>query len=87
MSFFARFMWGLLIMAMGFMLVWKAEWVFRNFGAIPFAEKFLTTEGGSRLFYKFIGLMTMLIGILFATGLLDNIGAWLLIKFFPGFTK
>lgn len=73
---------GLLVAGAGFVLVWKADWFLRNFGSIPFAEKFLQTEGGSRLFYKLIGILFMIGGMMHATALLEPFVSWLFNKFF-----
>jgi len=68
---------GILMIAVGFIFVWKTEWFLQNFGGIGFAEKHLGSEGGSRLMYKFIGLVIIIIGILYVTDLSDNFLAWI----------
>lgn len=81
-----QFIVGILIAAAGFILVWKADWFLRNFGSIPSAEKYLGMEGGSRLFYKLIGILALVLGIMHATGLLAPLGHYLVNLFF-GRTK
>ena len=54
-------------------MVWKTEAWFGFFGRIAFAEKYLGTEGGSRLFYKLIGMLAIIIGMLLVTGLYDTV--------------
>ena len=68
-----KFIFGLILIAIGFTLVWKTEAWFGFFGRIAFAEKWLGTEGGSRLFYKLIGILAILIGMLLVTGLYDDV--------------
>jgi hypothetical protein len=59
-------------MAAGYLMVWKSDWLLRNIGSIPSAEKYLHTEGGSRLMYKLIGILLLLLGALHATNLLED---------------
>jgi len=66
----------------GYIIVWKANWFFYNFGAVPIAEKFLRTEGGSRIFYKFIGILFILTGALHLTGLLNPFMTWVVTRLF-----
>lgn len=67
---FGQFIAGILAAGVGFLIVWKADWMYRNFGMIPFAEKYLATEGGTRIFYKLLGILIMIGGMMHATGLL-----------------
>ena len=72
-----KFIFGIIIVAAGFLFVWKSEWLLQNFGRIPFAEKHLGTEGGTRLMYKIIGIIIIIIGFMYATDLTDNTLKWL----------
>ncbi len=63
---------GLLIMLIGFLIVKKTEVFFSWFGEIPFAEKTFGS-GGSRFFYKLIGILTTFIGIFVATNVISDI--------------
>lgn len=67
-----KFILGMLIAGAGYMIVWKSEWLYVNFGAIGFAEKHLQTSGGSRLFYKIIGFFVVLTGLMIATDLVNT---------------
>jgi hypothetical protein len=64
-----RFLIGIIAMAGGFLVTWKSEWLFRNFGTIPFFEKYLHSSGGGRLGYKLIGILFIFVGILAITNL------------------
>jgi len=77
-----QFLSGIVAIAIGFLLVWKADWLLKNFGTIPFAEKYLQTEGGSRLFYKLIGILIIIGGMMSATGLLSPTIEWAVERFF-----
>ena len=68
-----KFIFGIIITAIGFILVWKSEWLLNNFGRISFAEKYLAHSGGTRLMYKLIGIIVIIIGIMYATNLTDNL--------------
>jgi hypothetical protein len=58
-------------------MVWKTEWLVSNFGHVYFFEKYLGTEGGTRLGYKLIGLFIIFIGLLTISGLIENFTGWL----------
>ncbi len=60
---------GILILGVGFLIVWKTDWIVINFGKSDWAESKLGSSGGSRLLYKFIGLVIMFFGMLMITGL------------------
>ena len=66
----SRVLIGLILMIAGYLMVWKSDWLLRNVGSIPTAEKYIHTEGGSRLMYKLIGVFLILLGALHATNLL-----------------
>ena len=83
---FTRIIISLIMMSLGYVMVWKAEWFLSNIGVSASAEKYLRTEGGSRLMYKLIGIIIIIIGALYLTGLLEPIGLSLLRTFFPVFS-
>ncbi len=68
-----RFILGPLGIYIGIMILLKAEWLLSNFGRIEWAERLLSTEGGSRLAYKFIGILVIIISFLYLTGGLGSI--------------
>lgn len=69
---------GLIIITAGALITIKSESLLNAFGRINFFEKYLGTEGGSRLGYKFIGLFTFFIGLLIMTGMIEGFMMWLL---------
>jgi len=73
---------SLILLVAGYFIVWKADWILRNFGAVPSAEKFFRTEGGSRTFYKFIGILFLIVGAMHLSGLLNPFMVWLVRKLF-----
>jgi len=68
-----RIILGFILVIIGALIVIKAEWFFQNFGRVPWAESHLGAEGGSRLFYKLIGLVIIIIGFLVITNLIGNL--------------
>lgn len=63
---------GLAVMVLGFYMVSKAEKFLDWFGPIPFAEnKF--GPGGSKFFYKLLGIGTVFLGIFIATNVISDI--------------
>lgn len=69
---------GLIITAVGALIVVKSEWLLNNFGRISWFEEHLGTSGGSRLGYKLFGMLAIFIGILMATGLIGGFLTWML---------
>jgi hypothetical protein len=69
---------GILLLLIGFGMVLKTEWLVNNFGRIEWFDKNLGTEGGTRLGYKFIGMIIIFIGILVVSGNSDTFFNWLL---------
>jgi len=78
---------GLIIVAIGALVTIKAEWIFQNLGGIPTAEKYLGTEGGSRLAYKLIGIITAIVGFLVMTDMMGKIIWAIFGSLFGGLTK
>jgi len=73
-----HFFAGAIMIFVGFMIVAKSEWLLNNFGSIAFFERYLGTEGGSRLGYKLAGLLVIFIGFMVMTGLITGFLTWAL---------
>jgi uncharacterized membrane protein len=72
MSIFIRVPVGIAIMIVGFLMVWKTETVLEWFGRVDWAEdKF--GPGGSRFFWKLVGVLIIFIGIFVATNIISDI--------------
>jgi len=52
---------GFGVIIIGFLMVLKSEWLYQNVGRVEWAERHLGTEGGSRLFYKLLGIAAILL--------------------------
>ncbi len=63
-----RFFLSLLGIVAGFMVTYKADAIMRAFGRIPWAEEKLGVEGGTRLFWKLIGIIIILFAIMYLVG-------------------
>jgi len=68
----ARIIFGLIGTAIGILITVQSENMLKAFGRVPSAEKYLGFEGGSRLFYKLLGILIATIAILYMTGLLQS---------------
>jgi hypothetical protein len=73
-----RIIIGIIIMAVGVIIVLKSEWMLRNFGPIGFFERHLGSDGGSRLGYKLVGMTIFFIGLLIMTNMIGGFLGWLL---------
>lgn len=72
MSPLLRIPLGLLVMAIGFLMVKKTDVLLSWFGRVPFAEEKIG-PGGSRFFYKLLGITVTFIGIFIATNVISGI--------------
>ncbi len=63
---------GIIVMLIGFWMVLKTEKVLSWFGEVPFAEEKFG-PGGSRFFYKLLGVLVTFIGIFIATNVISDI--------------
>lgn len=68
-----RVILGIIGIVIGFIIVWKTEAVLGFFGRVSWAEAHLGSEGGSRLFYKLIGILFIVVGVFAATNLLGGL--------------
>ena len=68
-----KFVLGILGIVVGALFIIKTEWFIRNFGTNAWAEQHMGTSGGTRLMYKLVGLMIILVSILSVTGLLGTV--------------
>jgi hypothetical protein len=72
MSVAVRIVLGLAIIVVGFLIVWRTSKILEWFGPVEFAEdKF--GSGGSRFFYKLLGILIVFIGIFTATNIISDI--------------
>ncbi len=74
---------GLIVIAIGALLVIKTEWFVQNFGRVAWFEDKLGSEGGSRLGYKLLGILAIFIGIVLMSGNGNNFFSWLLSPLIP----
>ncbi len=63
-----KYVVGIIAVGIGFLVVWKADWFVNNLGHIAWAEEHLGSEGGTRLFYKLIGIGIIILAFLLMTG-------------------
>lgn len=68
---FTRILVGLLLVALGILVVLYTEKFHDFFGTLNFADRWIGA-GGSRLMYKFIGIIVSLVGFLYMTNLLHS---------------
>ncbi|MFA5248464.1 MAG: hypothetical protein WC415_04545 [Patescibacteria group bacterium] len=73
-----HFFLGASLMVIGALITIKAEAILSFFGPISFFEKYLGSEGGSRLGWKLIGILFFFIGFLIMTGMINGFMLWIL---------
>ncbi len=62
---------ALIAIVVGVLLVLKSNWIVNNFGYIDGAERYLRVWGGTRLFWKLVGIGIIIIAFLQVGGLLE----------------
>ena len=65
-------------MAAGTMMIIKTEWLLQNFGRIAWFEDKFGTEGGSRLGYKLVGVIIIILGVIELSGGMGGFLSWVL---------
>jgi len=68
---------GIPIFLAGVFIVIKSEAMLDAFGRIDFFERNLSTSGGSRLGYKLVGIVFIIIGMMAISGLLGGFMKWI----------
>jgi len=87
MNIFLRVFLGLLAATAGFMLTWQSEWIVQNFGRVPWAEEHLGMDGGTRLMWKLLGILIIILSFMGMTGLLGSFILSIFGGLFAGFKK
>jgi hypothetical protein len=67
------YLWSFIAVVMGTLIIVYTEWIVANFGRVAWAEQHLSTEGGTRAFYKVLGVIIILAAFLAITGSLADI--------------
>ncbi|PIR78359.1 MAG: hypothetical protein COU28_02040 [Candidatus Magasanikbacteria bacterium CG10_big_fil_rev_8_21_14_0_10_36_16] len=67
-----NYVWGILIIALGAVMVIKTDWFVENFGHSEWAEEHLG-GGGTRLMYKILGIVAIILSLMGMTGLLGSV--------------
>jgi len=79
-----KFFLGLIGIAIGFLLIWKTDWLVNNFGRIDWAEQHISAEGGTRLFWKLVGIGIIFISLLYMFGFIEGILSGIFSSLFRG---
>lgn len=64
---------GILAIVAGAFMVVKTEAIVSMFGTSALAEQYLGTSGGTRLMYKLMGILFIVIALMGMTGLLGKV--------------
>ncbi|NCO04664.1 MAG: hypothetical protein GW939_00790 [Candidatus Magasanikbacteria bacterium] len=68
-----KFIIGIIAIAIGILMVIKTEGVLLTFGRINWAEEHLATSGGTRTFYKLLGVLIIILALMGMTGFLGSL--------------
>jgi hypothetical protein len=75
-----KFLLGLIMIAVAILFIVKTEWFIGAFGRIGWAEEKLGAEGGTRLFYKLLGVLLVLMAFMIMSGKITNTLDWLFLS-------
>jgi len=87
MNNFMRYLLSLIALAIGFLLVWKSDWIVNNFGRVNWAEKYLGYDGGSRLFWKLMGIVVIFLAMMHMFGFIEGLISAIFSPLFRGSAK
>ncbi len=62
-----KYFFGFILVAIGFFMIWKTDWMMKSFGRVEWAERKLGS-GGTWTFYKVLGLGLIFLAFLLTTG-------------------
>lgn len=71
---------GVILVGLGIAMAIKAEWFFQNFGSIPWAEEHF---GGSRFFYKVLGIVLIFFGFTMIFNIFGDIAMFVFTPLMP----
>ena len=74
-----RYLFSLIAIVFGFLIIWKSEWILEQFGRVDWAE--MNLSGGTRFFWKLVGLSIIFLAFLTMSGIIEGI---LTAIFLPG---
>ena len=63
-----RYIIGIIFIAIGVVMIIFSEKLLQTFGRIRWAEQHLGMEGGTRLFYKLLGMAVILFAFMLMSG-------------------
>lgn len=63
---------GIVVAVCGVMITIFSEKLYQWFGRIAFAEKYLGVEGGTRMFYRLLGVVLFFGGLMWASGAIQR---------------
>ena len=69
-----RYIVALIFIIIGALIVIYSEKLLEAIGRVAWAEQHLGTEGGSRLFYKLVGIAIIFLAFFYISGILESIG-------------
>ncbi len=72
-----RYVAGIIIILIGIICIVFTEWLLKNFGRVSWAEQKLGAEGGTRIFYKLLGMALIFVGFFFMSGRIFDILGWI----------
>lgn len=68
-----RYIVSIIGIAIGALIVIKSEKLYTSLGPVQWAEQHLGSEGGSRLFYKLVGIAIIFLAFFYISGILESI--------------
>lgn len=81
MSHIMRYVISILMIALGALITIKSEKLYESLGPSEWAEQKLGA-GGSRLFYKLVGIVVIFLAFFYMSGILQSIGSAILGRLF-----
>ena len=74
------YIWGTIVIALGFLLIAKTQWFITNFGHSAWAEAKM--GGGTRVLYKIVGIVFIIGSLMYMTGMMEEVVVGAATRFF-----
>lgn len=75
-----RYLVGIILIAIAALMIIKTEWLLEFFGRVAWAEEKLGSEGGTRIFYKLLGMALIILAFMIMSGSIFDVLDWIFVR-------
>lgn len=78
-----RYIVGIIMIVIAVGMILKSEWLLEFFGRVAWAEQNLGGEGGTRIFYKLLGIAGIILAFMIMSGSIFDVLEWIFVRKAP----